>query len=351
VSWYWRGWRGPEHKQHVRAPVADRWNEWARLTIISSYPRPPRGPATPLPDACRRARSSSSRPRASCCITRPSRNPSGASATSTTSSGTARPATAPQGSRSRFWCRDAWDLEDAAGSARPSRAKACLSEYPAGGDADLQALDRVAYDVCGPPPSRSWCTTCPCRTRLTRRRTRPARSSWAKCTRPRRPSLPARRVPTRPIPRRLEPRCPTGRSMRRCWQCRRVPAQPVLCRHGGRRAGQERPAHWQGVQGFRSRTRWWVRTSDAGADPPANFHLRPHWDPNSAPSAIFIPKRSQTHMLGSPHGLVRTHHDPVAHARHARRQANSVNVTSKPNDMHEGAVLSISSQRSTAPTR
>ncbi|WOO78378.1 uncharacterized protein LOC62_02G001926 [Vanrija pseudolonga] len=75
----------------------------------------------------------------------------------------------------------------------------------------------------------------------------------------------------------------------------------------------------------------------------ANFHLRPHWDPNSAPSAIFIPKRSQTHMLwglltGS---CVHTTIQSRTHATHGGR-ANSVNVTSKPNDMHDGAVLSIS---------
>lgn len=73
----------------------------------------------------------------------------------------------------------------------------------------------------------------------------------------------------------------------------------------------------------------------------ANFHLRPHWDTGTV-SALFIPRRSQTHTLwglvtGS---TVHTTMQSRTHAAHGGR-ANSVNVTSKAQDMHEGAILSI----------
>lgn len=78
------------------------------------------------------------------------------------------------------------------------------------------------------------------------------------------------------------------------------------------------------------------------ANAAANFHLRPHWDPSSAPAAVFIPKRSQTHMLwglltGS---VVHTTMQTRSHATHGGR-ANSINVYSKAADNHLGAVMSI----------
>lgn len=77
------------------------------------------------------------------------------------------------------------------------------------------------------------------------------------------------------------------------------------------------------------------------ADSPANFHIRPQWDPGLA-SAIFLPKRSQSHILwgllsGS---CVHTTVQSRSHAKYGGRPT-SVNVTSLPDDMHEGAVLSI----------
>lgn len=74
---------------------------------------------------------------------------------------------------------------------------------------------------------------------------------------------------------------------------------------------------------------------------PANFHIRPQWDPGLA-SAIFLPKRAQSHILwgllsGS---CVHTTVQSRTHAKYGGRPT-SVNVMSLPNDMHEGAVLSI----------
>lgn len=73
----------------------------------------------------------------------------------------------------------------------------------------------------------------------------------------------------------------------------------------------------------------------------ANFHIRPQWDPGLA-SAIFIPKRSQSHILwgllsGS---CVHTTPQSRSHAKYGGRPT-SVNVMSYPQDMHEGAVLSL----------
>ncbi|BEI84834.1 hypothetical protein CcaverHIS002_0502350 [Cutaneotrichosporon cavernicola] len=73
----------------------------------------------------------------------------------------------------------------------------------------------------------------------------------------------------------------------------------------------------------------------------ANFHIRPQWDPGLA-SAIFLPRRSHNHILwgllsGS---CVHTTVQARAHAKYGGRPT-SVNVMSLPNDMHEGAVLSI----------
>ncbi|GMK55880.1 hypothetical protein CspeluHIS016_0209360 [Cutaneotrichosporon spelunceum] len=79
----------------------------------------------------------------------------------------------------------------------------------------------------------------------------------------------------------------------------------------------------------------WGPTEDA------NFHIRPQWDPGLA-SFIFLPKRSQSHILwGLQSGsCVHTSLQSRAHAKYGGRPT-SVNVMSLPNDMHEGAVLSI----------
>ncbi|CAK9781730.1 hypothetical protein CC85DRAFT_281517 [Cutaneotrichosporon oleaginosum] len=73
----------------------------------------------------------------------------------------------------------------------------------------------------------------------------------------------------------------------------------------------------------------------------ANFHIRPQWDPGLA-SAIFLPKRSQNHILwGLLNGsCVHTTVQSRTHAKYGGRPT-SINVTSLPNDMHEGAILSI----------
>ncbi|KAL7419845.1 hypothetical protein Q5752_005761 [Cryptotrichosporon argae] len=79
-----------------------------------------------------------------------------------------------------------------------------------------------------------------------------------------------------------------------------------------------------------------------GPDQDANNHLRPHWMRSSLPSALFLPRRTQSYILwGMPTGsVVYTSAQSRANTTHGGR-ATSVNTESAEADMHEGAVNDV----------